>query len=580
MNKVKLKRRIDVAAKREEADLVIKNGHIIDVFNQELIKADVAIVEGTIVAIGDNFLGKEIIDAENKFICPSFIDGHVHIESSMISPPEFSKVVLPHGVTTIIADPHEIANVSGIKGIQYMLDSSDNIPLNVYMMLPSCVPATPFENAGAVLLAEDLDSLYNHPRVLGLGEVMDYPSVATTNQSMMDKLHRAIGRNKKIDGHAAGLNNEALNIYAAAGIKTDHEAVTGIEAKERLKRGMYVIIRQGSVAKDLPNLIEIVNEKNCRRCLFGTDDKHIDDLLLEGSIDHNVRLAIKHNIDPIMAISMASLNAAECYGLTTKGAIAPGYDADLLILNNLAEIEIESVYVGGKQVAKNGRMIEFDVQNTIVDSSLKDSIHIPSIHKQDLNIPVKKHQVANIIEIIPNSLLTNHLVEEINHEGGSFKPCIERDHLKIVVIERHRSTGNIGLGIVKGLKLKRGAIATTIAHDSHNIIAAGTNDDDLLFAVDQMKNIGGGLVAVDNNKVLAALPLPISGLISDENYHSVYRKLNDINHALQKLDASSEFNPFLTLSFLALPVIPHLKITDLGIFDVTSFKHIPLLGQN
>ncbi|WP_456279248.1 adenine deaminase [Bacillus sp. AK128] len=574
-----LQRRISIAAKREKADLVIKNGGVVDVFNQEIIYEDIAIADGVIVGMGV-FEGIEEIDATGRFICPSFIDSHVHIESSMVIPSEFSKVVVPHGVTTIVADPHEIANVSGVEGIQFMLDSSENLPLNVFYMLPSCVPATPFENAGSVLTADDLRPFYQHPRVLGLGEVMDYPSVLQCDEGMLKKLSDAIKLGKKIDGHAAGLDAKALNVYATAGIKTDHETVSVQEALERLRRGMYLIIRQGSVAKDLPNLIEVVTDKNARRCLFGTDDKHIDDLIHEGSIDHNVRLAIKHGVHPINAIQMASLSAAECYGLITKGAVAPGYDADLLILNNLEQIEIDQVYSKGVLVAEKGNYLPADVMSLEPPTTITQSININPISKIDLQIKLEGTNFAHVIEIIPNSLVTKHVVEEVSVINGEFDYSIVKDQLKLAIFERHHRTGNVGLGIVKGLSIKNGAIATTIAHDSHNLIVAGTNDEDILFAISSLEEQGGGLIVVENQKVLASLPLKLAGIISGNPYQEIYNQLHEIKDALKKIEASEQFNPFLTLSFLALPVIPELKLTDMGLFDVKSFKHIEIASKN
>ncbi|WP_409295663.1 adenine deaminase [Peribacillus sp. SCS-26] len=568
-----LKNRIEAASKRKKAELVIKNGKIIDVFNQDLIEADVAIEDGVIVGLG-NYEGEQVIDATGKYISPSFIDSHVHIESSMVTPREFAKVVLPHGVTTIIADPHEIANVAGTEGIHYMLDSTEDLPLNVYIMLPSCVPATPFEHAGAILKAEDLAPFYNHPRVLGLGEVMDFPSVSNAEESMLNKLFDAKARGVKIDGHAAGLDQDAINIYTTAGIKTDHEAISISEAKDRLQRGMYLIIRQGSVAKDLPQLIDVVTDKNARRCLFGTDDKHIDDLLYEGSIDHNVKLAIQHGVDPINAIQMASFSAAECYGLKHKGAIAPGYDADFLIMTDLKQIKIEEVYSGGKLVAQNGEYLDQDSCKVNPSKPLLSSINMGDITLEQLQIQLRESNSAHIIEIIPNSLVTKHQVEEVDVIDKCFQPSIERDQLKIAVIERHHQTGHIGLGIVKGLGIQRGALATTIAHDSHNIITAGTNDKDILFAIETVKQIGGGLVIVENEKLIASLALPIAGLLSDEPAEKVYSELMELKKGLDYIEASKKFNPFLTLSFLALPVIPALKLTDLGLFDVENFKHI------
>ncbi|WP_409288046.1 adenine deaminase [Peribacillus sp. SCS-37] len=568
-----LKNRIEAASKRKKAELVIKNGKIIDVFNQELIEVDVAIEDGVIVGLGE-YEGERVIDANGKYISPSFIDSHVHIESSMVTPKEFAKVVLPHGVTTIIADPHEIANVAGTEGIDYMLDSTEDLPLNVFIMVPSCVPATPFEHAGAILEAEDLAPFYNHPRVLGLGEVMDFPSVSHAEESMLNKLFDAKARGVKIDGHAAGLDQDAINTYTTAGIKTDHEAISISEAKDRLQRGMYLIIRQGSVAKDLPQLIDVVTDKNARRCLFGTDDKHIDDLLYEGSIDHNVKLAIQHGVDPISAIQMASFSAAECYGLKHKGAIAPGYDADFLIMTDLKQVKIEEVYSGGKLVAQNGEYLNQDSCKVNPSKPLLSSINIGDITSEKLQIQLRESNSAHVIEIIPNSLVTKHQVEEVEVLNKCFQPSIERDQLKLAVIERHHQTGHIGLGIVKGLGIQKGALATTIAHDSHNIITAGTNDKDILFAIETVKQIGGGLVIVENEKLIASLALPIAGLLSDEPAEKVYSELMELKKGLDYIEASKKFNPFLTLSFLALPVIPALKLTDVGLFDVEKFKHI------
>ncbi|WP_347860940.1 adenine deaminase [Salimicrobium sp. PL1-032A] len=570
-----LKSRIEAASKRKKAETVIKNGRIIDVFNQEIIEADVAIEAGVIVGIGE-YEGTQVIDAKGLYISPSFIDSHVHIESSMVTPKEFSEILVPHGVTTIIADPHEIANVAGRDGIQYMLDSTEDLPLDAYIMVPSCVPATPFEHAGATLKAKDLTSFYEHPRVLGLGEVMDFPSVYHAEENMLDKLADNHTRNMHIDGHAAGLDSDGVNVYTTAHIKTDHEATSAQEALERLQRGMYLIIRQGSVAKDLPQLIDVVTDKNARRCLFGTDDKHIDDLLEEGSIDHNVRLAIQHGVDPLNAIQMASFSAAECYGLHHKGAIAPGYDADFLLLSDLTNIDIQEVYVKGEMVAKDGAYLHHSEEGTPPGDKLLDSINMTELTSEDLTIKLEANKKANIIEIQPNSLLTKHSCEEADTVKGLFQPSTERDQLKIAVIERHHRTGNVGTGIVKGLGIKNGALATTIAHDSHNIITAGTNDEDILVAVAAIKEMGGGLVVVENEEVVASLALPIAGLLSDESASTVKRGLDELKKGLERIEAPTHFNPFLTLSFLALPVIPDLKITDMGLFDVKTFKHIPV----
>ncbi|WP_064093987.1 adenine deaminase [Rossellomorea aquimaris] len=567
----KLKKRIAVANKEVPADLVIKNGKLIDVFNLDIIEEDVAISNGVIVGIGE-FQGKETLDAKGRYVSPSFIDAHVHIESSMVTPAEFAKVVLPHGVTTVITDPHEIANVSGEEGIQFMLDNSESIPLDVLLMLPSCVPATPFENSGAELTAHHLEPFYKEKRVLGLAEVMDYPSLQKGENSMIDKITMTLKNRDYIDGHLAGLDPNAINIYKTAGVQTDHECNTVSDARERLRRGMYLLIREGSVAKDLTSLISVVNEKNARRCLFCTDDKHLDDLIEEGSIDHNIRLAIQSGIDPLMAIGMATLNAAECYGLKNKGAIAPGYDADFVLFEDLKKLNIIEVYKQGALVATEGTYVGDNVEKPSPKASLTSTVHIPQIHTKDLRIPIGEK--ANIIEIIPNQLRTNKLIEVVRVKDGYFTPSIKTDQLKMVVVERHKNTGNIGLGIVKGFGLKNGAIATTIAHDSHNIVATGTNDQDILKAIDALDQMNGGLVIVKEEKVIASLSLPIGGLMSDEGYKSVNVGLHQLKNAFPHVGFSGQFNPFLTLSFLTLPVIPSLKLTDLGLFDVELSRHI------
>ncbi|MDF2788542.1 MAG: ade [Neobacillus sp.] len=574
MERKQLARRISVASGKEPADTVVKNGRIIDVFNGEIIEGDIAIVDGYFAGVGQ-YDGKHIVDAKGRYVVPAFIDGHVHIESSLVTPSEFAKVLLPHVVTTVIADPHEIANVLGTAGIQYMLDSSEDLPFDIYIMLPSCVPATSFENSGAILKAENLKPLYQYPRVLGLAEVMNFPAVLNAEDDMLNKISDAKQFGKKVDGHAAGLSGSDLNVYMAAGIKTDHESTTVEEAKERLRSGMYLMIREGTVAKDLQNLIPVVNGYNSRRCLFVTDDKHLDDLVLEGSIDHNVRLAINSGISPITAIQMGTINAAECFGLSDKGAIAAGYKADFSLVEDLDTLKIVHVYKDGKAVVQDGKLVT-DISTIHMEDSdsLRNSVRFNDLLKADLNIPLSINK-ANIIEIIPNSLVTRHIVKEVDIcNQGLFQPSTSSDQLKLAVIERHHLTKQIGLGIVKGLGLKYGAIATTIAHDSHNLIIAGTNDDDMILAANTIKEMQGGLVVIKEGQVLASLELPIAGLMSDRPYREVYISLNNLHIALEKLGANDHFNPFLTLSFLALPVIPEIKLTDKGLFKVSTFEHI------
>ena len=565
-------RLIKVAGKRELADIVIKNAKIVNVFTGELMDGDIAISDDFIAGIGQ-YDGKEVIDASGKYIVPGLIDGHVHIESSMLTPQEFAKVSLLHGVTTVITDPHEIANVAGVNGIQYMLDKSEQLPLDIRIMLPSCVPAVPEDSNGATLYAEDLEPFYQHPRVLGLAEVMDFPSVYQTNQDMIEKLLSTKKHNRLIDGHAAGIEREKLNIYSAAFIRNDHEATTLEEAKDRLDLGMYLMIREGTVAKDLKALLPVVTERNARRCLFVTDDKLIDDLVEEGSIDHCIRLAIKEGLSPITAVQMATINTAECFHLENIGAVSPGYKADFLLLDDLEEFTISDVYKDGQCIVKEGILKEDKFKkHTYIDDTLP-IINSKDLTASDLKLSLQSSS-CNIIDIIPNSIVTRKVLEKVEVENGSFKVSTDKDHLKLVVVERHQKTGNIGKAIVKGFGLKKGAIATTISHDSHNIVAVGTNDEDLLLAINKLKEIKGGIVVVADNEVIATLPLPIAGLISDQTFLTLYEQLKMVNKKVGYLQGHTHFNPFLTLSFLSLTVIPTLKLTDKGLFDFSTFSYI------
>ncbi|ANU21466.1 adenine deaminase [Planococcus plakortidis] len=568
LKKAQLKNRIDVANKRKKADLVIRHASIVNVFTKTLTTGDVAVSDGVIVGIGE-YEGIEEIDAKGKFIAPGLIDAHVHIESSMVTPQQFSQIVLPHGVTTAITDPHEIANVSGTDGLEFMLKDARSAMLDIKMMLPSCVPATPFENAGARLSAGDLRPFAGRDSVLGLAEVMDFPAVLNGDEAILDKLLLS----NQIDGHAAGLSANDINVYGTAGILTDHECVTKEEMAMRLERGLYVMLREGSVAKDLHALLEGVTEQNAQRCLFCTDDKHLDDLIEEGSVDYNVRTAIQYGIHPITAISMATLNAAQCFGLHHKGAIAPGYDADFVLLDNLEDFTIAEVYKSGQLAAKDGRYAG-PVNTDCDSSSVRETVRIAELSADMLQIPMGTNAAAHIIGINPNKLITEHLIEDVPVADGMFVSNPASGHLKIAVIERHRATGNIGLGIVKGLGLQNGAIATTVAHDSHNVIVVGTNDDDMLAAINALQQLQGGLAVVQNGEVLASLPLPIAGLMSDKPFPAVYEQLKTMDHSLLQIGAPTHFNAFLTLSFLSLPVIPHLKLTDRGLFDVAKFRHI------
>lgn len=572
-----LEKRISVSAKKTPADLVVKNGMIVNVFTGELMSGDIAIVDGVIAGIG-SYEGAKIIDAHNKIIIPGLIDGHVHIESSLLTPKEFSKIVLQHGVTSVVTDPHEIANVAGVNGIQFMIDEATRLPMDIYVMLSSCVPATKFENNGALLNAEELSPFLSAPEVLGLAEVMDFASVKNGDSFMMDKIAMVQESNGLIDGHAAGLTKEELNIYMAAGIRTDHESINAKEAKDRLDMGMYLMIREGTVAKDLMALLPAVTAKNSRRCLFVTDDKLIDDLLEEGSIDHIIRLAIQNGLDPITAIQMGTLNTAECFNLNHLGAIAPGYQADFLILDDLETVSIKQVFKKGVCISDNSKLNESLFKNEI-GKGLKGPelarINVQELTVEALLIPLTD-SICNVIEIIPNSLVTNHLKEEVTIEEGCFVPSIQKDQLKIAVIERHNGMNHIGLGLVKGFRLKKGAIATTVAHDSHNIVVVGTSDQEMLKAVKQVIETNGGLAVVEGEEVLASLALPVAGLMTEMEYPVVNEQLKALNQAVSTIGESINFNPFLTLSFLTLPVIPKLKITDLGLFDFERSAHIPI----
>ena len=575
MNKKIFIDNIKAANKEIPCDLVVKNISVVDVFQCSSFICDVAIKNGFIVGLGD-YSGDIEIDGTGKFICPGLIDSHAHIESSMLTPNEYYKTALLHGVTSLIADPHEIANILGQAGIKFMIDSAQNIPFDFYFMLPSCVPSTPFENSGAVLNSSDLKDFYSNSKVLGLAEVMDYPSVSNCNNDMINKLYDAISNNSIIDGHGAGLNTHSVNVYSTANIKTDHECATYEQLVDRVRRGIYVLMREGTVAKNLNDLIKGASIFNSRRLCLCTDDKHIDDLAENGSIDTSIKMCIEGGLAPEIAIQMATLNAAECYNLKNKGAIAPSYIADFIILDNLEEFKINSVYKNGKLVVSNNILIT-DIEYSNLCPNLSNSINLPTLTKDILKIDVKNKSTLNVIELIPNKLESNHLrldISKLNFNDEFVSSTTNDNLLKIAVIERHKNTGNIGLGVLKGLDLKSGAIATTIAHDSHNLIVCGTTDSDMLFAIQELKNINGGIIIVKDGTVLASVSLEIGGILTARKSNDVISDLNNLHDALKIIAPDITFNPFLTLSFLSLPVIPDIKITDKGLFDVKNFNFI------
>ncbi|MCE5221222.1 MAG: adenine deaminase [Clostridium sp.] len=585
MNKQILKNKIEASNRSIKCDLVIKNVTIIDVFNKDRFVNSIGIKDGYIVGIGD-YDGEEIIDGTNKYICPGLIDSHCHIESSLVTPTEYSKVALLNGITSVIADPHEISNVMGIDGINFMLDLSKKIPFDIYFMLPSCVPGTSFESSGATLLAKDLKNFYKNDNVLGLAEVMDYPAVSNCEENMIDKIYDAITNNKVIDGHGAGLTPMMTNTYRSANILTDHECNNAREALEKVRRGMYILIREGSVAKNLKELLPAVNESNSNRFCFCTDDKHIDDIANNGSINSSITYAIKAGFKPETAIQMATINTSNIYKLNNKGAIAPGYIADFVLLDNLEEFKISKVYKEGLLVVNNGKLINYNdgsAKECHIKHACNNSIHLPILTEDSFKINISNgySKKLNIIEIIPNKLESIHLKLSISHIDSmkdnkhDFFKCSPKDDLiKISVIERHNASGNIGLGILKGLGIKEGAIGTTIAHDSHNLILAGTNDKDMLFAAKELEKMHGGIIVVKDETVLACIRLEIGGLMTNRKYTEIESDLENLHSAIKVIAPSIEFNPFLTLSFLSLPVIPDLKITDKGLFDVVNFKFI------
>ena len=563
---------INVARGLEKAELVIKNANIVNVLSEEIHKADVAIQDGIIVGIGDNYSGYKEIDINGAYVSPSFIDGHVHLESSMMLPKEFAKTVLPAGTTTAIIDPHEISNVFGLHGISFMHEAVKNLPLDVYTMLPSCVPATPFETSGFDLNSYDLSLLIDKPWVLGIAEMMNFPGVLNLDKNVMSKLKLAKQKDKRIDGHAPFLSNKDLCAYIASGVKSDHECTTPKEAIEKLRLGMYLMIREGTAAKDLDALIPILKECNTRKCLFVTDDRHPSDL--KEHINGMVRRAVEAGVDPIKAIQCASLNTAEYFGLKDLGAVAPGYKADLLILPDLKSFKPDFVIKNGKVIVENGQLIseleEFETP------SMRGSVNVKWIEEEDFRIEAKS-DVVKAIEVIPHQLVTKAINSKIKIENGNAISNIETDTLKICVIERHRATGNIGKGFVKGFNLKSGAIASTVAHDSHNMIVVGTNDYDMYIAAVELVKSQGGKVVVNNGEVISKLPLPIAGLMSDKDFNYVLEKCAELNHASHETGCTLD-DPFMTMAFMSLPVIPELKITDKGLFDTNTFNFTDIFG--
>ena len=504
------------------------------------------------------------------YVTPAFIDGHVHIESSMCLPKEFAKAVVPEGTVTVIADPHEISNVFGLHGISFMREACKDLPLQVYIMLPSCVPATDSETSGFELASYDLSLLIEDSAVLGIAEMMNFPGVLNCSKEVMSKLKLGLNKHKKIDGHAPGLSGKNLCGYVAAGVMSDHECTTPEEANEKLGLGMYVMIREGSAAKDLQPLIPVLKGKNTRRCIFVTDDRHPTDL--KGHINDMVRQSVEAGVDPVTAIKVASINTAEYFGLTDLGAIAPGYKAHLLVFDNLKDFKPKLVFKSGEIVAENGKLTA-DLEKTDVPR-LRGSVNVKWIEPEDFKIPAKSDTVR-AMEIIPGTLLTKGITTKIKVVDGYAEADVENDLLKIMVFERHKATGNIGKGFVKGFGIKSGAIASTVAHDSHNMIVVGTNDKDMQIAATELVKSQGGKVVVNNGKVISKLALPIAGLMSDKPFETVLQECHNLKDGVKQIGCNLQ-DPFMTMAFLSLSVIPEIKITDKGVIDVNSCEFIDI----
>lgn len=552
---------IAVAAGREKADLVLKNAKYLNVFSNEFLCGDIAVANGLIAGVG-KYDGKTEIDVSGKLVLPGFIDAHIHLESSMVTPAEFAKAVVAHGTTTVITDPHEITNVMGIDGVEYMIQASQNLPIDVHFMMPSCVPATEIDESGAELDRKDIDLYLDNKKVLGLAEMMNYVGVINGDKNVLSKIVTSQAHHKKIDGHAPELSGNDLNAYIAAGVYSDHECSTFENALEKLRKGQFIMIREGTAAHNLKALMPLLTQQYYSRCMFATDDKHPSDLLYGGHIDYIVKQALKNGADPIVALKTATHHAARYFLLNNKGAIASGYLADIVVVDNLEDFNVETVFKCGKLVF-DGEVKDFSAPT--VDEKLAekcfDTFHLDSVTPSSFKVDGK----LGLIGLVGGELLTRNL-------GTADKIDVENDILKIACIERHKGTNHIGVGYVKGYSLKSGAVATSVAHDSHNIITVGCNDDDIAVAVNAIKDSKGGIAVVENGKIKALLELPIAGLMSDEPLTTVNEKLENAKLSAYELGADKSIDPFMTLSFLSLPVIPSLRITTKGVFDAENWK--------
>jgi adenine deaminase len=556
---------ISVARGDTPADLLLKNARVVNTFVGEIEQADVAIYGDRIAGVGDYDKAREIIDLQGQFLSPGLINGHTHIESSMLHPARYAQAVIPRGTLAVVTDLHEIANVCGPEGIKFVLGWAQKLPLDMLFMAPSCVPATHLETSGARIDSREITRILTHPKVIGLGEMMNFPGVVRGDEEVLKKI--SVSKGRVIDGHAPGLAGKELNAYLSAGILSDHESTTLEEGNEKLRRGMYLMIREGSSEKNLDALLPLVTDNTYKRCLFVVDDRSCSDLLREGDIDAVVRKAISRGLDPVRAIQLATINAAHYFRLHDRGAIGPGYIANFITMTDLTKLDIDTVFYKGKPVAKQGKALFLPPAVTL---ELKNTVRIKSPTKESLQIAAVS-ETHPVIEIVPGQIVTKKSVEKMKIAGGMLMPDVERDILKLVVVERHKATGNIGLGFVKGFGLKKGALASSIAHDSHNIIAVGVDDLDILKAIEEINRLQGGLAVSANLEIIAFLPLPIAGLLSPEPLDTVAFQYENVEKAAASL-GNLPPAPFDILSFLALPVIPELRLTDLGLVDVNEFK--------
>ena len=567
-----LEQLISVARGDMPADLLLRNGRIVNTLTGEIEQGDVVLYGDRIAGVGNYRKAKETIDLQGRFLAPGLINGHTHIESSMLHPARYAQAVVPRGTLAVVTDLHEIANVCGLEGLKFVMDWAQKLPLDMLFMAPSCVPATNLETSGARISAKEVSEILAYTDVIGLGEMMNFPGVVRGNEEVLQKISIAQGR--VIDGHAPGLVGKELNAYLSAGILSDHESTTLDEGGEKLRRGMYLMIREGSSEKNLDALLPLVSDTTYKRCFFVVDDRTCSDLLREGDIDAVVRKAVSRGLDPVRAIQMATINAAEYFRLHDRGAIAPGYMANLITINDLAKVEIDMVFYRGKLVAREGKPL-FSLPP--VTPELTHTVRIKPLTAKSLSLRGKRGNLGEeaypVIEIIPGQIVTKKAAEKVGIVDGVVMLDIERDILKLVVVERHKASGNIGLGLVKGFGLKKGALASSVAHDSHNIIVVGTNDLDILKAIEEVDSLQGGLVVCAGRKVLASLPLPIAGLLSPEPLEVVVSQHENVEEAAATL-GNLPPAPFSILSFLALPVIPELRLTDLGLVDVAQSKLI------